>query len=478
MNSSLILAVVAIVTAAMAVYFFLRAQKYRVAQITAEQQLQSRESELFNARQAQDTLAKEKEQLYQELLSRREESATLKTSLEMERKQFDEKIALLNDSREQLSQSFKNIANEIFEEKSQKFTSTSKESLSHVLAPLQEKISRFEKRVEETYDKESKERFSLAKEIKNLQDLNARISEEAVNLTNALKGDNKAQGTWGEFVLESILEKSGLVKGREYEVQVSLKGDEGEKLQPDVVVHLPESRDIIIDSKVSLKAWDEYCSSDDAARRPELLKQHIQSLRGHVRNLASKDYQNLSGLNSLDYVFLFMPIEAAYSQAVQHDADLFQFAFERNIIFVVPSTLLTTLKTVQNLWRLAQQSQNAIEIAKRAGDLYDKFVNFVDDLEDVGMRIDASRKSYDKAYNKLKSGRGNLIRRIETLKELGAKTSKKQDQDLLASAKESHRQAAIEAPEGSAAEVSADNSSAGQGSQSDEAAPNKKSQPH
>ena len=173
-----------------------------------------------------------------------------------------------------------------------------------------------------------------------------------------------------------------------------------------------------------------------------------------------------------------MPIEAAYSQAVQHDADLFQFAFERNIIFVVPSTLLTTLKTVQNLWRLAQQSQNAIEIAKRAGDLYDKFVNFVDDLEDVGMRIDASRKSYDKAYNKLKSGRGNLIRRIETLKELGAKTSKKQDQDLLASAKESHRQAAIEAPEGSAAEVSADNSSAGQGSQSEEAAPNKKSQPH
>ncbi|MEX2469330.1 MAG: DNA recombination protein RmuC [Pseudohongiellaceae bacterium] len=419
-----------------AVWLLRHAHHSRLGHMTAEERLTAKENELNALRQQLESARLEQQSLQSELQTRREESATLKTSLEMERKQFDEKLSLLNESREQLTVAFKNIANEIFEDKTRKFTDTSRQTLTTVLGPLQEKIVQFEKRVEETYQKESNERFSLAKEIKNLQELNARISEEAVNLTNALKGDNKAQGSWGEFVLESILEKSGLVKGREYDVQVNLKGEDGSKLQPDVVVHLPESRDIIIDSKVSLKAWDEFCSSDDNAARAELLKQHTQSLRLHVRGLANKDYQNLPGINSLDYVFLFMPIEAAYSEAVRHDPDLFQFAFERNIIFVVPSTLLTTLKTVQNLWRLAQQSQNANEIAERAGMLYDKFVSFVADLEEVGQRIDASRKSYDKAFNKLQSGRGNLIRRVEVLKELGARTSKKQKRELLVNAAE------------------------------------------
>ena len=354
--------------------------------------------------------------------------------MDLERKQFEEKLSLLNESREQLVITFKNLANEIFDDKSKKFTATNKESLNAVLNPLQERIQRFEKRVEETYDKESKERFSLAKEIENLQKLNTRISEEAINLTNALKGDNKAQGSWGEFVLESILEKSGLVKGREYEVQVSLKDEEGGKAQPDVIVHLPESRDIIIDSKVSLKAWDAYSAAKEESIKEEALKQHIASIRNHVKLLSSKDYQNLVGVNSLDYVFLFMPIEAAYSAALQEDPELFQFAFERNIIFVVPTTLLTTLKTVQNLWRLAQQNQNANEIAERAGALYDKFVAFVDDLDDVGHRIDASKKSFEKARNKLLSGRGNLVKRAESLKQLGAKTSKKQKVENLSSA--------------------------------------------
>lgn len=419
-----------------AVWLLRHAHQSHLGHMTAEERLTGKENELNALRQQLEAAHLQQQSLQSELLTRREESATLKTSLEMERKQFDDKLSLLNESREHLTVAFKNIANEIFEDKTRKFTDTSRQTLTTVLGPLQEKIVQFEKRVEETYQKESNERFSLAKEIKNLQELNARISEEAVNLTNALKGDNKAQGSWGEFVLESILEKSGLVKGREYDVQVNLKGEDGSKLQPDVVVHLPESRDIIIDSKVSLKAWDEFCSSDDNATRAELLKQHTQSLRLHVRGLANKDYQNLPGINSLDYVFLFMPIEAAYSEAVRHDPDLFQFAFERNIIFVVPSTLLTTLKTVQNLWRLAQQSKNANEIAERAGLLYDKFVSFVADLEEVGQRIDASRKSYDKAFNKLQSGRGNLIRRVEVLKELGARTSKKQKRELLVNAAE------------------------------------------
>lgn len=408
-------------------------QQARVAEAMVSASLGAREEEMLELRTQLTHAESENHALQQSIQQTREEQAATRTSLDLERKQFDEKLALLNESRDQLSVAFKNIANEIFEDKSKKFADNNKQNLNTLLEPLQEKISRFEKRVEETYDKESKERFSLAREIKSLQELNTRISEEAVNLTNALKGDNKAQGSWGEFVLESILEKSGLVKGREYDVQVNLKDEDGSKYQPDVIVHLPESRDIIIDSKVSLKAWDAYCSTaeSDSESREDLLKQHISSVRAHVNGLASKDYQNLSGINSLDYVFLFMPIEAAYSAAVQEDKDLFQFAFERNIIFVVPATLLTTLKTVQNLWRLAQQNRNAAEIARQAGALYDKFVNFVDDLDEIGHRIDASRKSFDKAQNKLVSGRGNLIKRVENLRQLGAKTGKKQKADLL-----------------------------------------------
>ncbi|MCI5107618.1 MAG: DNA recombination protein RmuC, partial [Pseudomonadales bacterium] len=413
-----LLSILALLVLAVAAVFMLllRGQKLRLEQQSAQDRLQNRETELARLQEQYLELRQERDSLNNDLQSRREENASLRTSLEKEREQTAEKLKLLNESKEQLSVAFKNIANEIFEDKTRKFTTASKESLSTLINPLQEKISQFEKRVEETYDKESKERFSLAREIRQLQELNTRISEEAVNLTNALKGDNKAQGSWGEFVLESILEKSGLVKGREYEVQVSLKAENGSKSQPDVVVHLPESRDIIIDSKVSLKAWDAYCSSDDPKRKPELLKQHVQSLRGHIKGLSDKDYQNLTGVNSLDYVFLFMPIEAAYLEAVQADPEVFQYAFERNIILVVPTTLMTTLKTVQNLWRLAQQSQNAAEIARQAGTLYDKFVLFVKDVEEVGGRIEATQKSWDKAYNKLKTGRGNLIRKAETLK--------------------------------------------------------------
>ena len=409
-------------------------QEAKIREATAGERVAAKEAELESLRSNQAQLSEDNSSLKSEIQNYREELATVKTSLDLERKQFEEKLSLLNESREQLVITFKNLANEIFDDKSKKFTATNKESLNAVLNPLQERIQRFEKRVEETYDKESKERFSLAKEIENLQKLNTRISEEAINLTNALKGDNKAQGSWGEFVLESILEKSGLVKGREYEVQVSLKDEEGGKAQPDVIVHLPESRDIIIDSKVSLKAWDAYSAAKEESIKEEALKQHIASIRNHVKLLSSKDYQNLVGVNSLDYVFLFMPIEAAYSAALQEDPELFQFAFERNIIFVVPTTLLTTLKTVQNLWRLAQQNQNANEIAERAGALYDKFVAFVDDLDDVGHRIDASKKSFEKARNKLLSGRGNLVKRAESLKQLGAKTSKKQKAENLSSA--------------------------------------------
>ena len=429
----LIVTLLFIATAAIICVFVLltRLNHSQIKETAALERLTSKEKELaLSAAElaaVKEALAKSQS----ELTRSKEELAGLHARSELERSQFDEKLAFIERSKEQLGESFKNMANDLLESKSKSFSQSSKENITALLSPLQEKITQFEKRVEETYDKESKERFSLAREIKSLQALNNKISEDAVNLTNALKSDNKAQGAWGEFVLESILEKSGLTKGREYEVQVALKAEDGSKSQPDVIVHLPESRDIVIDSKVSLKAWDAFCSSDKGSDRDALLKQHIASIRQHVKTLSAKDYHNLTGLNALDYVFLFMPVEAAYSAAVQMDRELFQYAFDRNIIFVVPSTLLTTLRTVQNLWRLAQQNQNANEIADRAGALYDKFVAFVDDLEEVGGRIDATRKSFEKARNKLVSGRGNLVKRAEALRRLGAKTSKRQNTKLV-----------------------------------------------
>lgn len=395
------------------------------------ERLQAKETETAALQGELERLNSENSSLQESSAELREQISRLQGDLSNERKQFDEKLSLLEAAREQMSLQFKDLANQILEDKSKKFTASNQENITQILKPLQDKIQHFEKRVEETYDRESKERFSLAKEIKNLQELNSRISKDAVNLTNALKGDNKAQGTWGEVILESILEKSGLVKGREYEVQVSMKASDGTRLQPDIVVHMPESKDIIIDAKVSLKAYEAYCNEEDSAQKAEFLKQHIQSIRNHVRLLSSKDYQNLTGLNSLDFVLLFMPIEASFSVAGQEDAEMFNSAFEKNIIIVGPSTLLTTLRTVQNIWRLAQQNQNALEIAVKAGALYDKFVTFVEDLEDVGSKIDSTRKSYERAHNKLGSGRGNLISRVEKLKLLGAKTSKKHNKEIL-----------------------------------------------
>tara|TARA_B110000858_G_scaffold198006_1_gene261993 strand:- start:13217 stop:14608 length:1392 start_codon:yes stop_codon:yes gene_type:complete len=426
------LIVLAVALVGFLVWALRQSQQLKLAELSSREKLLAREAELANAMQSLNDSDSQITSLNIELQSLRELKARLETSLEMEKAQHTKDLAFLNESKEQMGEAFENIANKIFDDKSKKLVDNNKESLNTVLNPLQDKIRQFEKRVEDTYEKESKQRFSLEKEIKQLHEMNTQISEDAVNLTNALKGDNKAQGNWGEMILETLLENSGLVKGREYEVQVNLQSTDGGKFQPDVIVHLPESRDIIIDSKVSLKAWDAYCATDDVEEKAELLKQHVQSVRSHVKGLSGKDYQNLAGISTLDYVFMFMPIDAAYSIAIQNDPGLSQYAFEKNIVFVSPTMLLTTLKLAQNLWRLDQQNRNAVEIAEKAGALYDKFVNFVADLEDVGARIDSSKKSYDKAHNKLRSGTGNLIRRVEDLKTLGAKTSKKLERETLA----------------------------------------------
>ena len=428
-------AVLVVLLAALSVTLYVRRPLDLSGKVAVqEERLQSRQVEIDAQAQRIIVLREEVQTLSESTTRYREQIAHLQTTLEQERKQSAEKLELLQQAREQMSLEFKSIANEILEDKSRRFTASNRESISEILKPLNEKIQHFEKKVEDTYDRESKERFSLEKEIRSLKELNTRISEDAVNLTNALKGENKTQGTWGEVILESILEKSGLVKGREYETQVSLRAEDGSRSQPDVIVHMPEKKHGIIDAKVSLKAYESFCSESDQERRAEFLLQHVQSVRSHVKALSSKDYQNLMTLNSLDFVLLFMPVEAAFSVAVQQDGGLFTDAFEKNIILVGPSTLLATLRTIQNIWRYEQQSQNAIEIASAAGALYDKFVAFVSDLEDVGGRIEATQKSYEKVHNKLVSGKGNLITRIEKLKQLGARTSKKHTEQVLVQA--------------------------------------------
>ncbi|MCZ6501101.1 MAG: DNA recombination protein RmuC [Gammaproteobacteria bacterium] len=403
----------------------------RVTSAVADTHLETRIREIenlnFRLQETRQHMAKTEENLQTALVS----EASLKTSLAEQQNQNKEKLALLDEAKERMNTEFKNIANEIFESKQQLFKAESKEQLGNLLSPLSDRIKEFEKRVETAYNEESKERYSLTREIRNLQDLNARISKDAINLTNALKGENKTQGTWGEIILERVLEKSGLERGREYEIQVSMKNEEGRRLQPDVVVHLPEGRDVVIDSKVSLNAYERYCSAEDDIERAESLKLHIQSLRSHIKQLGAKDYHNLDGLRTLDFVLLFVPIEAAFSLAVQTSNDLFSDAFDKNIVMVAPSTLLATLRTIQNIWRYEQQNKNAQEIASRAGALYDKFVNFVSDLENIGARIESTQAAYRDAHNKLTSGKGNLVRRAEGMRELGAKVSKSLPQNLV-----------------------------------------------
>ena len=424
----------------LAVSFFLQRKRKAVAEQLTRMQIDNASTvERLAARQLKvDELESENRRLHSLLADEqaalsdaRDDNTRLQTSMKEQRQQAEEKLKLLNEARESLQDGFKNLANEIFESKQKEFKTQSKEQLSGVLDPLHERIKAFEKRVEDTYNSEAKERFSLQKEVRNLQELNARIAQDAVNLTNALKGESKKQGIWGEMVLERVLESSGLGKGREYDVQVSLKSAEGARLQPDAIVRLPEGKDVVIDSKVSLSAYEKYCSTQDEAESRTALDDHIRSIRTHIKQLSEKDYQALEGIRTLDYVLMFVPIESAFSLATQEDPALYTDALSQQIAIVTPSTLLATLRTIQNMWRIEQQNRNADEIADRAGKLYDKFVNFVADLELIGQRLDSTRGAWDDAWNKLVDGRGNLVKRAEDMKKLGAKVSKSLPQNLV-----------------------------------------------
>jgi DNA recombination protein RmuC len=326
---------------------------------------------------------------------------------------------------------FENLANKILEEKSKKFVDQNKENLDTILIPLKERIADFEKKVNEVYISDTKERASLAEQIKNLHELNRQMTEEANNLTKALKGDTKTQGAWGEFILETILEKSGLTRGSEFSIQETIKNEEGANLRPDVIINLPEDKSMIVDSKVSLTAYEAYCSANNDDDKAKWLNDHIGSIRRHIKGLSPKDYQNLYGLQSLDFVLMFIPIEPAFALAVQNDQSLFYDAFEKNIVIVSPSTLLATLRTISSIWKQEKQNRNALEIAKKGGELYDKLTAFVDDLIEVGTRMKKANESYESAMKKLSEGRGNIITRAENLKQMGAKATKSIDSRIV-----------------------------------------------
>jgi len=394
-----------------------------------EKRGQLEKTDALNARYAERIV-----DLQDELSQRNARIAELTTLLDDERKQSAEKIALLNDARDQLKIEFQNLAQRIFDDKSQKFAEQNRVNMDHLITPLRHQIGDFKKRVEDVYDKESRDRASLQTEIHHLKELNQRISKEALNLTRALKGDSKARGNWGEVVLERVLEASGLQKGREYETQVSLKDSDGKRYLPDVIVRLPQGKDVVVDAKVSLNDYEIYYSAEDPQQKEMALKAHIEAIRTHIRSLAGKSYEDLEGVRSLDFVLMFIPIEAAFMAAVDQDRGLFGEAFDKNIMVVSPSTLLVTLRTIENIWRHEYQNRHAIEIAKKAGLLYDKFVGFVDALEDVGQKLDKAKEAYKTASDRLVNGRGNLIRRTQELKTLGVKAGKELPKQLLEAA--------------------------------------------
>ncbi len=355
----------------------------------------------------------------------REQVARLETSLELERSSAQEKMTLLQEAKDQLRQQFQVLAQDILEEKSKRFSEQNQTALGQILEPLRARIQEFQGKVETAYVNDSKDRSALAEQVKNLVSMNQQLSERASDLTRALTSQNKAQGNWGELILERVLETSGLRKGQEYSVQESHQREDGSRVQPDVVLHLPEQRHLIIDAKMSLNAYMDYVNAADDIVREGARKRHIDSVRAHIKGLAEKNYQDLYGSGSPDFVLMIVPVESAFMLAITEDNALWQDAWQRNILLVSPSTLLFVVRTVAQLWRQEQQTRNAQEIAKRGAALYDKFVGFVSDMDGLGQRLQQANKAYDDSVKKLSSGNGSLVRQAEMLKELGVKPSKR-----------------------------------------------------
>ena len=376
---------------------------------------------------ANEELAK----LQDKITDNRVREAKLATLIRTERQSSREKLALLEEAREQLRLSFTTLAQEIFEDKSKTFSSQSKERIESLLQPFHRQLGELKEEIRQTYLNDTRERTSLKKELDHLKDLNQQINQEAVNLTKALKGDKKVQGNWGEMILEKVLEQSGLKNGREYQTQRGLRDDERRLFKPDVIINLPDDKHIIVDSKVSLVAWEKFCSLEDVDEKQQALKELAAAIRNHIITLSDKNYEELDGIRSLDFVLMFMPIDAVFLAAFDFDENLFADAFSKKVIIVTPTTLLATLRTIENIWRYEHQSRNSLEIAKRAGFLYDKFRGFTEDLEKIGKQLDSCNSAYDSAINKLTQGRGNLVSQAQQLIDLGVQVKKELPQEVV-----------------------------------------------
>jgi DNA recombination protein RmuC len=406
--------------------------------VSAMEKAAAFESQIAVLNERIQNITTEKDNLERKWVSSEDENQKLQNqnaTLQTEARHLEEKLAEGRKDMEQLQERFKtefqNLANAILKQNTKEFSESSQKQMSDILNPLKEKIVDFEKKVEETYQKGKIDQTVLKEELKRLQELNKQLGEEAGNLTKALKSDSKKQGNWGEVVLERILERSGLIKDEEYFLQYTAEGENGKVYRPDVVIKLPEDKHLVIDSKVSLTAFQEYIAAEEDNKKEAALKQHILSIKNHIKELKDKNYDQLKGLNTPDFVLMFLPVEPAFAVAVQTELDLFNDAFEKGIIIVSPTTLLATLRTVASIWRHERQTQNALEIASQGASLYDKFVGFMEDLEKIGNNLNKAQESYNDAQKKLASGRGNLVRQVEKLKQLGIKTSKSIDPKYL-----------------------------------------------
>jgi DNA recombination protein RmuC len=388
------------------------------------QQIEQLKSQMNQTIQEREKIRAEKEALTIQL-SKKETDFDNLWERHKEQKEEVEKL------QEKFTKEFENLANKILEEKTVKFTEQNKENLKNILSPLQDKIQLFEKKVEDTHKESIDYHAALRQQILGLREMNEQMSKETLNLTKALKGDSKMQGNWGELVLERVLEKSGLEKGREYEVQQSFVTEEGNRLFPDVVINLPDGKKMIVDSKVTLTAYERYINTEDETEKAQFLKEHLIAIKRHVDQLSEKNYHDLYQMESPDFVLLFIPIESAFALALNEDTSLYNKAFEKNIVIVTPSTLLATLRTIDSMWTNQKQQENAVEIARQAGALYDKFEGFVSDLVKIGKKMDEAKVEYGNAMNKLFDGKGNLINSVEKLKKMGAKAKKALPENIL-----------------------------------------------
>ena len=385
-----------------------------------------------------DLVSQERQRFADLLETAREEIGQLKADLreqearhQEESRASQDKLQLLEQAEQRLKQQFEHLANQLFEAKTARVDQQNRQSLEGLLTPLKEQLEGFKKQVNDSFGFEAKERHTLVHEIRNLQKLNEHMAREAVNLTQALKGDNKQQGNWGEVVLARVLAESGLREGHEYETQVSLQSDAGKRYQPDVIVHLPHNKQVVVDSKMVLVAYERFFHAETDAEREQALTDHLAALRAHIKGLSQKDYHQLKGIRSLDYVLMFIPVEPAFQVAIEADPSLVKEAMESNIILVSPTTLLVALRTIDNLWRNERQNQNAQIIAERAGKLYDKLRLFLTDMDQVGVALDRASQNYQGAMNKLSTGRGNVIRQAESFKELGVEIKRSIPESLL-----------------------------------------------